>query len=492
MYHEMVLYLVGLWSQLKVGDYGHGYMVLAISGYLILRNRRVLAALSPRPYHPGLLAVLAASLIWMLAALVDVQLLQVIGLFLLVLAVVWTVLGSQVTRELLLPILFIGFAIPIWFPLESFLQNLSADVVFRAIRVLGIPALRQDNEIVLPAGMLSITAACSGLRYLLPALVLGTLYGYLNYVSLRARLLVVLVAAGAAVLVNLVRVFIIVYLGYATDMQHPFVEDHLTLGWYLFGGMVVILLVVDARLHGHHQPAITACVGDNNKMLVTSCENARLQYIAIVVSGAVLVSVGPVVVYWVNHQPHLEKGRVALELPSGVGAWAGPIATDDDWMPEYHGAITRKQAYQRNGERVYLYIGYYLAEVQGEELINDLNRISNEDVWHPRNPEGRLRQVGDLPVLEQVLVKGRSAQRLVWYWYHVAGQYTTNKYQAKALKLLGLVTGKSQASVIAVAIDLGDDTGHARKVLGEFVSMMKAPLAKLADHSQPEWSPDHD
>ena len=41
MYHETVLYLVGLWSQLKVGDYGHGYMVLAISGYLILRNLRV-------------------------------------------------------------------------------------------------------------------------------------------------------------------------------------------------------------------------------------------------------------------------------------------------------------------------------------------------------------------------------------------------------------------------------------------------------------------
>ena len=255
LYHETLLYLVGLWNQLKIGEYAHGYLVLAISAYLILRQRRTLTALTPCPHAWALLAVMAASLLWMLAALVDVQVLQTIGLLLLVLAIVWTVLGNRVTWALLFPILFIGFAIPIWFPLSPLLQDLTADAVFGVIRLLGVPALRQENVIVLPAGSLSIEEACSGLRYLLAALTLGTLYAYLNYKTFRARLVVVLIAAAAAVLANMVRVFIVVYLGYATDMQHPLVHDHLTLGWYLFGGLVVILLFLDARLHAHRPSA---------------------------------------------------------------------------------------------------------------------------------------------------------------------------------------------------------------------------------------------
>ena len=117
---------------------------------------------------------------------------------------------------------------------------------------------------------------------------------------------------------------------------------------------------------------------------------------------------------------------------------------------------------------------------QGEEVINDLNRISNKDVWQTRYPRARLRQTDDQPVLEQLLEKGGGAQRLVWYWYSVAGLHTTNKYEAKVLQVLGLVTGRPQAAVVAVAMNTGDDTDRARKVLSEFLSAMETSLAKLA------------
>jgi len=484
MYHETVSYLTSQWNQLEIGEYAHGYLVLVISGYLILRNRQALSALTPCPQYWALVAVMAASLLWLLAVLVDVLMLQTVALLLLVLAVAWTVLGNRVTWMLLLPILFIGFAIPIWFPLAPLLQDLSADVVFRLIRMLGIPAFRQGNDIVLPAGTLSVTEACSGLRYLLPALALGTLYGYLNYVTFRTRLLAVLIAAIAAIFINIVRVFVVVYLGYTTDMQHPFVGDHLVLGWYLFGGMVFILLALDILLHRHCQPADPVNATVSHDPPSTSCEKGWLQYVAVVVIGAILASAGPAVAYWVDHRPPADNARVELELPAGAAGWTGPVASDNDWMPEYRGAITRKQAYQKDGERVDLYIGYYPVQRQGEELIGYLNRISNEDVWHSRNPKGSLQQAGNMKVLEQLLEKGGSEQRLVWYWYRVAGWHTTNKYQAKALQVLGLVTGKPDASVVAVAIDPGDDADHARKVLGEFVSTMKMPLAKLTEHNQ--------
>ena len=54
VYHDTVLYLVGLWNQLAHGEYGHGYVVIAISAYLILRIRRATAVLTSCTERLGL------------------------------------------------------------------------------------------------------------------------------------------------------------------------------------------------------------------------------------------------------------------------------------------------------------------------------------------------------------------------------------------------------------------------------------------------------
>lgn len=483
LYQQTVLYLVGLWNNYEIGEYGHGYLVLAISLYLIIQRRRELATLTPCPNYWALVVVVASSLLWLIAVLVDVNMMHAVALLALVLAIVWTVMGNRVTRVLMFPILFIGFAIPVWFPLSPLLQDLTADVVFWFIRLLEVPALRQENMIVVPAGKLSIEGACSGLRYLLAALTLGTLYAYLNYHTLRARVIVVVIAAAAAVLANFVRVFIVVYLGYSTDMQHPLVHDHLMLGWYLFGGLVAALLFIDARLYRHYQPAENVRETDQQIMSEdtnpVSCTKGRFSVLAMAVVSAILISFGPAAAYKVNQQAQAKNEHYVINLPTGGGGWEGPLESNDDWLPVYHGAVTQKQSYQKDGDKVILYVGYYPLQKQGEELINDLNRINNKDIWRTHYPRARLKQINDQQILEQLLVNNDGKQRLVWYWYRVAGQNTANKYEAKLLQILGLVTGEQQAYVTAVAMDNNDDKEHARNVLREYVTIMEKPLNTL-------------
>ncbi len=478
-YQRTVSYLVGLWNQLDIGEYAHGYLVLAISGYLIFINRKRLLALTPCPEYRALLLVAAASMLWMVSALVDVQMLQTVGLLLLVLSISWAVLGNQVIRVLALPILFIGFAIPIWLPLSSVLQTLTADVVFWAIRLLSVPALRQDNVIVLPAGMLSIEEACSGLRYLLAALTLGTLYAYTQYSGLRARLIVVLVAASSAVLANLLRVFIVVYLGYTSEMQHPLVHDHLFLGWYLFAGLVVILLIFDAYLH-RGRPLIEPGKSQARDVATTpvACKKSLGYCFTFVVVGGLLVSLAPAVVYQVNHPSANQVVNPVPELPVKAGGWLRFVAERSDWMPVYHGAVNQKQFYQKDNNEVVFYMGYYPVQNQGEELINDLNYISNKKVWRTIYPRARIRDVGERQVLEQMLENGAKKQRLVWYWYNIAGKATTNKYEAKVLQVLGLLTDKSWAYVAAVSAQTGDDADATRQVLKDFILSIEKPMKK--------------
>jgi exosortase A len=484
LYQQTVVYLTWLWNGTEISTYTHGYLVIVISGFLILRSRRSLLFLTPCPEYRALAAVLAASMLWMVATLVDVQMMQTVGLLLLVLAVVWTVLGNQVIRVLLFPILFIGFAIPIWFPLFPVLQNLTTDAVFWLIRIIEVPALRREHLIILPAGSLSIEESCSGLHYLLAALTLGALYAYLNYSSFRARLAVVCVSAGAALLANILRVFIVVYLGYATEMQHPLIHDHVMLGWYLYGGLVAVLLFVDARLYRHHASAVTT--GTTNQHIVASggCRNGAMRYLSIVIVCVPLLSAEPAVVYWLERQEQMDSASITLKLPVGTSGWTGPAASHNDWMPLYHGAVTLKQDYVKDSARVTLYIGYYPSQRQGDELINDLNQINNRDIWRTRHDHPGLRQAGDQLVLENVLENNDGAQQLIWYWYRVAGRSTTNKYIAKMLQVLGLLSGNSQTAIVAVATKTDEDTERARRILGEYVSAMEPELVKIVTESR--------
>ncbi|MCK4710899.1 MAG: exosortase, partial [Gammaproteobacteria bacterium] len=358
LYQQTVLYLTGLWNQLASGEYAHGYLVLAISVYLIFNHKQKLSAFTPCPEYRALLMVMGASMLWMVATLVDVQMLQPVAFLILVLAIVWSVLGNQVIRLLAFPILFIAFAIPIWSPLSPILQNITADAVFGAIRLLSIPALRQDNMIVLPAGTFSIEEACSGLRYLLAALTLGTLYAYMNYSSLRARLIVVLVAASSAVLANILRVFIVVYLGYTTEMQHPLVGDHIALGWYLFAGLVVILLFFDAHLNKVSLTAKSIASDTPHETASTTCKNTPVYYFIFVMSVSLLVSTAPTVVYQVRHHSLNGSAKAVPELPQDTEGWLRTDMANDGWMPVYHGAINQSRLYKKNNDEVIFYVGY--------------------------------------------------------------------------------------------------------------------------------------
>ena len=72
-------------------------------------------------------------------------------------------------------------------------------------------------------------------------------------------------------------------------------------------------------------------------------------------------------------------------------------------------------------------------------------------------------------------------QRLVWYWYRVAGQNTVNKYQAKVLQVLGMLKGMRQASIVAIAAKLDGEPEDTRNILGRFAKLMESSIDSVTD-----------
>ena len=234
--------------------------------------------------------------------------------------------------------------------------------------------------------------------------------------------------------------------------------------------MVVLLIVTDTVLSRYTvsrpdiHPATVAPAAE------PACSHGVLYRAGVLMLAATLVLSGPVIASLLEQQT--QTGAVAATgLPAGKQGWSGPVATADNWMPQYHGAVTRKQAYHRNGRTVFLYIGDYPVQSQGSELISDLNSIADESLWRLQYAHGRPVAQGEHKVLEQYMISRAGQQRLVWYWYRVAQVPTSSEYMAKLLQVYGLALGRSEAAVVAIATDIIGDVQDSRQQLTDFIEL---------------------
>ena len=329
--------------------------------------------------------------------------------------------------------------------------------------------------IIIPGGVLSVEDACSGQRYLLAALILGALYSYVNYTSIKVRIMVVLVSAAAAFFANTLRVVIVVYLGYASNMQHPLVSDHMTLGWYLFAGLVIIMLFIDSKVWRYYSAKIGVRNTEKKVGRPLKCKSL----IAPALLAVLAVVSGPLIVH-VRAPASSGDEAVAgvLQLPAGKRGWQGPMDSTVNWEPAYIGAISAKKDYQIQGGRITLYVAYYTNQHQDSELINVDNKIADTDVWDEEYIQPYTRRFGHFSVLEQRL-RGNNEERIVWYWYNIGGWTTTNFYAAKFLQLASYFLGRTEAYMVAVSAAVKTDVPAARRVLEIFIDDMRHPLKNI-------------
>jgi EpsI family protein len=204
-----------------------------------------------------------------------------------------------------------------------------------------------------------------------------------------------------------------------------------------------------------------------------------VKHLIVLASTGALLASGPVIAWWSQSQSETVQMH-EIVMPPGAAGWSGPSVSQVTWRPVFHGAVTGMGTYQKEGHNLHLYIGYYPEQKQGSELIFYENRISNEDLWRTVHLQGSMVDIGGLKVLEQEIKSTSGGHILIWYWYRVAGVNTTNPYMAKGLQLLGVIAGKPQASVIAVAGEIAD-ANIARQSMRGFISAIGPSILQMAD-----------
>jgi len=434
--------------------YTHGFLILPISLWLIWQKRHHLAAFTPQP-SPGLLVfVCGGLLVWVLARLTGVLVVEQAAFIGVLISALASLLGWQVAKFLAFPLLFLFFAVPMGEDLVPPMMEFTATFTVEALKLTGIPVYRDGLWFSLPSGNWSVVEACSGVRYLIASVTLGVMYAYITYHTLWKRLLFIALSAIVPVLANGVRAYIIVMIGHLSEMKYATGVDHLIYGWVFFGIVMFILFWIGSRWQEDQAPP--GFVAPPRAM---SSQTVGIRVLAIALT-TLLVSAA--VVWGTQRAEDVDIQTVGtLHAPAAAGDWvrSGEPAL---WSARHQPTEFRIEArYTRGDEDVQLFAALFPRQRQGNEAINQDNTIST-DLLRSSDLGARRVMLGDEEVMvnrsKAIVVRdGVQHQHLVWQWYRVAGHNLTNRYQGKAWEALARIyPGRADGAWIAVTTPLED------------------------------------
>jgi exosortase A len=300
--------IVSIWERSET--FAHGFVIVPITLWLVWRCRAQLALLPVRPCWPALAALLLCGAAWMLAMLGDVLVVRQYAFALMIPLTVLAVFGTAIARALIFPLAFLLFGVPVGEGLIDPLIGVTANFTVDALRMTGIPVLREGNNFSIPSGNWSVVEACSGLRYLISSVTLGCLYAYLTYQSTWRRLLFVIVALALPVLANGLRAYMIVMIGHSSNMTLAVGVDHLIYGWAFFGLVMLLLFWVGSFWREDAPTASTAPIGPPASRAL-SAPSARV--------AAAVLGVAACVGVWPAYGWYIERGNAsppAVDLAS--------------------------------------------------------------------------------------------------------------------------------------------------------------------------------
>jgi len=470
-----VLFLWPTWASLNEfwlmsTRYSHGHLIAIISAYLIFVQRDELSRIPARPCIAAFLPLAVLLAVWLVAVLASVQAIHQIVLPAILWLVLLAVTGWAIARRLWAQVAYLYLAIPIWESGNPVLQWLTTQVVALALWLLQVPAYVVGNVVNLPVGAFEVEARCSGLHYFIVAIALSVLYGLLYLKSKRARLVIIAAAIAMALVTNWLRVFLVVYAGFLTDMQHYLVtHDHYYFGWMLFAVILIPYLMFARRLEKSEDNGNLA--GDPNlESDFSTLERWPIVAFCVCLFGF-MVSSG---IVYANIPIEVQHG-VQVSLPSVKGRWAYSDSAGSDWRPHYVGASAEALNSYGTGQGVVdAYKNLYVGQVQGEELVGYHNKFEGSSKWSVESQIVRNVRLADptsyQTVREILLIAASGEKRILYLWYDVGGRNTVSDLEAKIFYGINVLRGRRDAGVRILSVACGQNCDDAKVLLRDWLS----------------------
>ena len=226
-------------------EYSHGYLIPLVSLFILWEKRFEIIADYRGFSWWGLPIIVVALLVLLVGEISALYMLIHYSFILLLFGLSLALLGSA-TRHTWVPILLLGFAVPLPYFIEVILtaklQLISSQLGVEIIRLCRIPVFLSGNIIDLGNYKLQVVEACSGLRYLFPLMSLGFIGAYLYQASAWKRVVLFVSTVPITIIMNSFRIAVtgILVDNYGTEMAEGFLHDFE--GWLIFMACGLLLV----------------------------------------------------------------------------------------------------------------------------------------------------------------------------------------------------------------------------------------------------------
>ncbi len=239
-------------------NYSHGFLVPLVSGYLIWRQRQILARLVAGPNPWGLVVIALGLLVWLVGQQAHEFFLRRVSLI----PVLWGLCllrwGWPVARRTTFAFLYLLLMVPLPYMVYDAaafpLRLVAARLAGEGIRLFGVPVLVEGNVLHLPSVILDVVDACSGIRSLISLMAAGVILAYLMLPNRWLKLVVVVLVPPVAVATNAARVMIAGLLAESFGVDTLEGTMHDTVGWLVFMVAFLVLAGLTALLRRLSDP----------------------------------------------------------------------------------------------------------------------------------------------------------------------------------------------------------------------------------------------
>jgi exosortase A len=403
--------------------FNHCLFVVPTSAYLIYQKRNQVLNCTIKPTLLPLACIVPLCFLYVVGQVGDIQLFMHVAVFTILPLLIWSLLGHEASKVIIFPLFFILFAIPIGEQLIPHLQEVTADGSVALLKAVGIPLYRSGLYIEIPAGRFLVAEACSGVSFFIVSIVIGSLFSYLSFVSVKKKLTFVTISVFLPVLANVIRVFGIIYIAHKTDMEYAAGADHLIYGWFFFAFVIVCLLGIGELMRDKNMSVDTAQNANESQTTDISLKKPTAIFSVLFLFGlwGTSYSLG---------EP--ESARIAFSQKE-IQSLFECNKHNVGWQPVIEDAGTVSRKHYLLGDicqAVLIQANYYS---QDSELVSGLTLLYSEKEWSLENTKSERVQIGDQQVTVSFMyLTSPTEQKVkVTKWYEVNNRVFTSNIKAK-------------------------------------------------------------
>ena len=365
-FHRDWLQMLDQWW--NSSTFNHILLLPPILVWLVWQRRAELTALRPTGWWPALVPFVAAMLLWLAGSFTETNLLRQAGAVGLLMASVPAILGPKVALGLLFPLFYMIFLVPFGDELVPGLQMVTADITIALTHLSGIPAEIDGVFIDTPVGLFEVAEACSGVKFLVAMVALGTLVAHLCFRSRARRAVFMAVAVIVPILANGIRAWGTIYLAQSMGVEWAAGFDHIVYGWVFFAVVMALVLGLAWRFFDRRpdEAAIDA-VAIQTEAITTALQRSSWP-VSGVVAGMAAIALSAIL--WANAAARVEAPMpIRIDLPD-VAGWSR-VAYDPPvwWEPRAAGADHRLlgRYADESGHTVDVFYALYRDQREGRE-----------------------------------------------------------------------------------------------------------------------------